>query len=206
LTYASAQTLSIGSIISVPLKNTVKDAVVIAEVQKPEFQAAEIIAVSDRYYLPGQMAIGNDGLHRSSISLSEKPTPLKYPALSDAQQYAYEQLLQKDRALLFGVTGAGKTEIFIALMAKMLEEGKTTIFLMPEISLTPQMEKRLKVYFGDAVAMWHSKITKKKKEQILEGIESGRVRIIAGARSALFTPIRDVGLYDKLPQVRCGET
>ncbi|SFV68438.1 Helicase PriA essential for oriC/DnaA-independent DNA replication [hydrothermal vent metagenome] len=76
----------------------------------------------------------------------------------------------------------------------MMEEGKTSIFLMPEISLTPQMEKRLKVYFGDAVAMWHSKITKKKKEQILKGIENGEIRIVAGARSALFVPLHDLGL------------
>ncbi len=92
------------------------------------------------------------------------------------------------------MTGSGKTEIFISLMAKMLEEEKTSIFLMPEISLTPQMEKRLKVYFGDSVAMWHSKLTKKKKESILEGIHSGEVRIVAGARSALFVPLENLGL------------
>ena len=76
----------------------------------------------------------------------------------------------------------------------MLEEGKTSIFLMPEISLTPQMEKRLKVYFGESVAMWHSKLTKKKKESILEGVEEGKIRIIAGARSALFVPLSNLGL------------
>jgi len=116
------------------------------------------------------------------------------PTLSSMQQKAYEQLLHLERALLFGVTGSGKTEIFITLMAKMLEEGKTSIFLMPEISLTPQMEKRLRSYFGDTVAIWHSKITKKRKEQILERIAAGEVRIIAGARSALFTPLPDLGL------------
>ena len=106
--------------------------------------------------------------------------PLPYRPL---QQKAYDQLLKKDRALLFGVTGSGKTEIFISLMFKMIEEGKTSIFLMPEISLTPQMEKRLKVYFGDAVAMWHSKLTKKEeKHPSLEGIEEGSIRIIAGAQ------------------------
>jgi len=116
------------------------------------------------------------------------------PILSLIQQKAYDKILKKDRALLFGVTGSGKTEIFISLMFKMMEEGKTSIFLMPEISLTPQMEKRLKVYFGDAVAMWHSKLTKKKKASILEGIEEGKIRIIAGARSALFVPLLDLGL------------
>ncbi|MCD6211579.1 MAG: primosomal protein N', partial [Sulfurovum sp.] len=116
------------------------------------------------------------------------------PTLSDIQQKAYDQLLNKDKALLFGVTGSGKTEIFISLIIKMMEEGKTSIFLMPEISLTPQMEKRLKVYFGDSVAMWHSKLTKKKKVSILEGIEEGSIRIIAGARSALFVPLSNLGL------------
>jgi len=76
----------------------------------------------------------------------------------------------------------------------MLEVGKTSIFLMPEISLTPQMEKRLKVYFGETVAMWHSKLTKKKKASILQGIEEGSIRIIAGARSALFVPLSNLGL------------
>jgi primosomal protein N' (replication factor Y) len=127
-------------------------------------------------------------------SLLTPHSSLKRPVLSDQQQAAYDQLLDKERALLFGVTGAGKTEIFITLMAKMLEEGKSTVFLMPEISLTPQMEKRLKRYFGERVAMWHSKLTKKKKESILEGIYSGEIRIVAGARSALFVPLEDLGL------------
>ncbi len=116
------------------------------------------------------------------------------PTLTSSQQQAYQTILKKDKSLLFGVTGSGKTEIFISLFSKMLEEGKTSIFLMPEISLTPQMEKRLKVYFGDSVAMWHSKLTKKKKESILEEIEEGKVRIVAGARSALFVPLKNLGL------------
>ncbi|MEA1879255.1 MAG: primosomal protein N', partial [Campylobacterota bacterium] len=121
-------------------------------------------------------------------------TPYANPSLSQAQQQAYEQIVKKERSLLFGVTGSGKTEIFISLFAKMIKEGKTSIFLMPEISLTPQMEKRLKVYFGDGVAMWHSKLTKKKKASILEGIAEGRVHIVAGARSALFVPLKNLGL------------
>jgi len=116
------------------------------------------------------------------------------PTLSLIQQKAYKQILEKEKSLLFGVTGSGKTEIFISLFSKMLEEGKTSIFLMPEISLTPQMEKRLKVYFGDTVAMWHSKLTKKKKESILAGVEDGSIRIVAGARSALFVPLSNLGL------------
>ena len=116
------------------------------------------------------------------------------PILSAEQKIAYNKLLKKDRALLFGVTGSGKTEIFISLMAKIIEEGKQCIFLMPEISLTPQMQTRLEKYFGKRIVMWHSKLTKKQKEKILENIYAGEVDIVAGARSALFTPLKDVGL------------
>jgi len=221
LTYCSQDKLTIGTLVSIPLKTTIKEAIVIAEVEKPAFETAKIVSVSDKVYSPEQMEIAKFISEYYFSSFSEAislflpyrrgapcgyPLDDKYlpniggqpqgiaPTLSDIQQKAYKQLLKKDRALLFGVTGSGKTEIFISLMAKMLEEGKTSIFLMPEISLTPQMEKRLKVYFGDAVAMWHSKLTKKKKASILEGIEEGKIRIVAGARSALFVPLSNLGL------------
>ena len=120
--------------------------------------------------------------------------PYALPTLSTDQQQAYKQLLTKDKALLFGVTGSGKTEIFISLMAKTIAEGKQCIFLMPEISLTPQMQTRLEKYFGKRIVMWHSKLSKKQKEKYLEAIYAGEVDIVAGARSALFTPLKDVGL------------
>ena len=219
LTYASQDKLSIGTVVSVPLKSTLKEAVVILEVEKPEFETAEVASISDKYYTNEQMKIAKfiSEYYFSSFSeaislfisykitepmlqlrkeklVKEGKAKVSLPNLSEIQQKAYNQLLKKDKVLLFGVTGSGKTEIFISLMAKMLEEGLTAIFLMPEISLTPQMEKRLKVYFGESVAMWHSKLTKKKKESILEGIHSGEVRIVAGARSALFVPLENLGL------------
>jgi len=120
--------------------------------------------------------------------------PYTLPTLSPDQQKAYEFLEKKERALLFGVTGSGKTEVFINLMAKTIKEGKQCIFLMPEISLTPQMETRLKKYFGERIVMWHSKLTKIQKEKVLSKIYAGEVDIIAGARSALFTPLENLGL------------
>ena len=225
LTYASEKKLTIGRCITIPLKTTVKEAVVIAEVGKPEFDTVEIDSVTDKIYNTEQMEIAKfiseyyfssfseaislflpyrrsgcphpDGNIQTSIcdmQYENVGVRVPRPTLTSIQQTAYNQLLKKDRALLFGVTGSGKTEIFISLMFKMMEEGKSSIFLMPEISLTPQMEKRLKVYFGDAVAMWHSKLTKKKKASILEGIEGGTIRMIAGARSALFVPLSNLGL------------
>jgi len=219
LTYHADGVLYAGSVVSVPLKNSLKEAVIVAKVEKPNFKTAEISTVTDKRYSAKQMEMAKfiseyyfssfseaislfipyrrdilcDYSKKKDCAVEEQPQGIA-PTLTTIQQNAYTQLLQKEKALLFGVTGAGKTEIFIALMAKMLEEGKSSIFLMPEISLTPQMEKRLKAYFGDVVAMWHSKITRKKKEQILEAIEEGRVRIIAGARSALFTPLPNLGL------------
>ena len=227
--------MSVGSIVSVPLKRKVKEGVVVKAVDKPSFETAPIETLSSKFYTPLQLEIAKfisnyyfsslgeaislflpfreesdarskerSGKHES-ICHQEKEAEasprdihthasLQRPALTDAQQVAYHQLLDKERALLFGVTGAGKTEIFIALMAKMLEEGKRTVFLMPEISLTPQMETRLKTYFGERVAMWHSKLSKQQKARILEGIYSGEIRIVAGARSALFVPLRNLGL------------
>jgi len=219
LTYASLEILEHGTLVMVPLKTTTKNAVILKEVDKPEFDTQEITSSSGKYYNTAQMSVAKFISEYYFSSFSEAislflpyavgccptttPThgkhvqgvvPLQKPTLSNIQQKAYEQILKKDKSLLFGVTGSGKTEIFISLFAKMIEEGKSSIFLMPEISLTPQMEKRLKVYFGNTVAMWHSKLTKKKKESILAAIEEGNIRIIAGARSALFVPLSNLGL------------
>ncbi|WP_434481298.1 primosomal protein N' [Sulfurovum zhangzhouensis] len=212
MTYASQEELQVGAVVSVPLKSSTKNAVIIEEVSQPSFTALEVCEVTAHYYTSKQLEIAKfiSEYYFSSwgeaISLfvpydkniepvvKYENNDIKLPQLTQAQQQVYDALLHKDRALLFGVTGAGKTEVFISLMGKMLQEGKATIFLMPEISLTPQMEKRLQRYFGEQVAMWHSKLTKKKKESILEGIYSGQVRIVAGARSALFVPLQDIGL------------
>ena len=213
LTYCSEVAIDLGSIVTISLKTTQKSAVVVKEVEKPTFETFEIISISNSYYNTNQIEIAKFIAQYYFSSFSEAislfipypkestiPKPMALNTtnstleLSSMQKEAYEKLLKKDKALLFGVTGSGKTEIFIALMFKILEEKKSCIFLMPEISLTPQMEKRLKVYFGDAVAMWHSKLTKNKKTSILKGIEDGTVQIVAGARSALFVPLSNLGL------------
>jgi len=186
---------------------------VIDEVEKPkEFKTSKISSVLDDYYSNMQIEIAKFISEYYFSSLGEAialfiPYKLNYkcehitehkdtilPILSAEQKIAYNKLLKKDRALLFGVTGSGKTEIFISLMAKIIEEGRQCIFLMPEISLTPQMQTRLEKYFRKRIVIWHSKLTKKQKEKILEKIYAREVDIVAGARSALFTPLKDVGL------------
>jgi primosomal protein N' (replication factor Y) len=113
--------------------------------------------------------------------------------LSGSQQNAYEFIKNNKVSLLFADTGSGKTEIYIKLIKDALVENKQSLLMMPEISLTPQMEKRLKAVFGDTVAIWHSKVTKKKKTDIINGLLKGTIKIIAGARSALFLPYSNLG-------------
>ena len=114
--------------------------------------------------------------------------------LSSKQNEALEFIKQYPVSLLFGDTGSGKTEIYMKYFEAVLSEGKRALFLMPEISLTPQMQVRLESHFGDLVVMWHSKLTKKQKEKALEKIYDGSAGIIAGPRSALFLPIKDLGV------------
>ena len=114
--------------------------------------------------------------------------------LSSKQTEALTFLQEHPVSLLFGDTGSGKTEIYMKWFEEVLAQGKRVLFLMPEISLTPQMDIRLKEHFGEAVVMWHSKVTKPTKKKLLEKIHSGEAKIIAGARSALFLPVDDLGL------------
>lgn len=152
------------------------------------FESTSLRGIDDEAIQNGLPRICNPRSDEKKQSITSLPT------LTAAQQKALKEIEAYQRSLLFGVTGAGKTEIFIHLMAQTLEDGKNVIMLMPEIALTPQMSKRLSKYFGNSVAIWHSKLTKKQKENILSCIASGEIRIIAGARSALFVPLDSIGL------------
>jgi len=114
--------------------------------------------------------------------------------LSTQQQKAYDFISKNNLSLLFANTGAGKTEIYIRFIEDIISKNKQALLLIPEISLTPQMEKRLKKVFGETIAIWHSKIQKKTKERIIDDLLSGKVKIIAGARSSLFLPFKDLGV------------
>ncbi len=213
LTYSHFEPFEPGQLVSVALRGKQRLAAVLRETEKPEaFETEPVTEVLEGCYTPVQMKIASfisqyyfSGIGEA-LSLihpyivrqnTKEPLPFpteKRPLLTDIQNDAHGKILGNDTTLLFGVTGSGKTEIFISLIYKMLEEGKSIIFLMPEISLTPQMEKRLRKFFGERVAMWHSGLAKGKKEKILEGIRNGTIDIVAGARSALFVPLENLGL------------
>jgi len=96
--------------------------------------------------------------------------------------------------LLFGVTGSGKTQVYIEAIKNLLEEGKTAIVLVPEISLTPQLIHRFKTYFGDSVGVIHSKLSDGQRFDVYRRITSGDINIVIGARSALFAPLKNLGI------------
>jgi len=209
-TYSFHDSLEVGAVVRVSLKRSQKLGVIIKEVAKPSFETTEIDALQEEYYSSRQLKVAKfiteyyfssygEALalflpyRKGSYSFNDFTTNT-LPQLTPLQESALEAIEKKALSLLFGVTGSGKTEIYIHLIANVLKEGKSAIVLMPEIALTPQITKRIESYFGGMVATWHSKVTKKRKEKILEDIALGEVRVVIGARSALFLPLHNLGL------------
>ncbi|MXV38304.1 primosomal protein N' [Flavobacteriaceae bacterium Ap0902] len=118
--------------------------------------------------------------------------------LSNKQQLAYqsiiEQFREKDAVLLHGVTSSGKTEIYIKLIEKVLQKGKRVLYLLPEISLTTQLTRRLQKHFGDDVGIYHSKFNQNERVELWHKTLNNDYKILIGARSSLFLPIQDLGL------------
>ncbi len=116
--------------------------------------------------------------------------------LTPAQQNAVDVVKNCDRdvILIHGVTGSGKTEVYLRLIADILEEGKTAIFLVPEISLTPQMLSQLRARFGSRAAILHSGLSAGERFDEWMRLREGTARIAIGARSAVFAPVENVGL------------
>ncbi|MEK5485515.1 primosomal protein N' [Lysinibacillus sp. FSL M8-0355] len=101
---------------------------------------------------------------------------------------------QAQTFLLHGVTGSGKTEVYLQAIQKVLDEGKEAIMLVPEISLTPQMTERFRSRFGEMVAVMHSGLSVGEKYDEWRKIQQGKVKVVVGARSAIFAPFTNIGL------------
>ncbi len=99
-----------------------------------------------------------------------------------------------DVMLLEGVTGSGKTEVYFEAVAEAVRLGRQSLILMPEIALTAQFIDRFEARFGVRPGLWHSAVTGRRRERLQAAIASGEARVVAGARSALFLPFRDLGL------------
>ena len=144
------------------------------------------------------------------LSLSEKsvlrcreirPVKLDGPlVLNDDQQAAYEGLAEQmgspnpGTALLYGVTGSGKTSVYLKLIRTCIDSGKSAVLLVPEIALTPQLLGLLAAHFGDSVAVLHSSLPAAERYDQWKRVRSADARVVVGTRSAVFAPCRDLGL------------
>lgn len=134
---------------------------------------------------------------RVSFAAAEGENTLQ---LSDAQIQAFDaiesEFAKQDIVLLHGVTGSGKTEIYIKLIESALLQNKQIVFLVPEIALTTQLVSRLSAYFGNKVAVFHSKYSNNERVEVWNQVltQSEKAQIVIGARSALFLPFSNLGL------------
>jgi primosomal protein N' (replication factor Y) (superfamily II helicase) len=213
LTYQSENEIDKGRkvLVKIQQRKSLNEAVIIKEVDKPTFKCTNIAEVSNEFYDERMLQVAHfvsqyyvcslgealSVYHTFNKDITNIDQEIKFDSkieLSTQQEKAKQFLEEKKQALLFANTGAGKTEVYIKIIEEHLNENKQAILLMPEISLTPQMQKRLEKVFDKSVAIWHSKITTKKKTEILKGLQEGSIKLIAGARSALFLPYSNLGV------------
>ena len=120
------------------------------------------------------------------------------PNLSDAQNQAILEIeeghSENKVVLLMGVTGSGKTEIYINLITNHLEQGKQCLLMLPEIAISVQMVSRLKQVFGEDLGVYHSKATLPERMEVWEGVQSGKLKLVIGVRSSVFLPFQNLGL------------
>ncbi len=126
----------------------------------------------------------------------ERNNKLKF---TEEQQNAYNEIEKSinkyKEFLLFGVTGSGKTEVYLQIIEKLLSKGKSSIMLVPEISLTPQIINRFVARFGkEKIAVLHSKLGLGERHDEWNRIREGKAKIVIGARSAIFAPVKDLGI------------
>ena len=130
----------------------------------------------------------------------EPPSPAEPITLTDEQQAAFDGLsaqMEREKpgaALLYGVTGSGKTAVYVALIQKALDEGRSAMLLVPEIALTPQLLGRMTAHFGKTVAVLHSSLRVGERYDEWRRIARGEARVVVGTRSAVFAPLQSPGL------------
>lgn len=135
---------------------------------------------------PYKETVGREDIGKLELSDEQKKAYDGIAGLMDSGKYSV--------SLLFGVTGSGKTQVFLKLIEKALADGKSVILMVPEISLTPQMLGKFISYFGDEVAVVHSALSQGERLDEWKRIQKGDAHIVIGTRSAVFAPVKDPGL------------
>ena len=162
-------------------------------------------------YYTGASARTLKAMEKAGLIAFSEEEELRVPSLDDVepgpeivlneeQQRAFEEILGRVQAakpsvtLLHGVTGSGKTQVYLRLVQETLALGKTAMVLVPEIALTPQMMRKFSSYFGSRVAMLHSSLKMTERYDQWKRIRRGEVDVVLGTRSALFAPLKNLGL------------
>lgn len=193
-----------------PRKNAVKQAAVVEALRRGDLRMAELSlefgAVSSTVKTlesKGVVRVERRRRMRGAALPSEKgvgaalaPKPRLTAGQSEALSVvnACVERAQGEVVLVDGVTGSGKTEVYLQAIEGVLARGRNAIVLVPEISLTPQTVARFRGRFGDAVAVMHSRMSQGERYDQWDFVKSGEARVVVGARSALFTPMKNVGL------------
>jgi len=153
---------------------------------------AQLKALIDK----GILVVEKRKIDRLAVDASMGNTNLHQ--LSSGQQLAYESIVEQMKShavnLLHGVTGSGKTQIYAALIEHAIQSNQQALYMLPEIALTAQMIRRLKQYFGGKIAIYHSKFNPNERVEIWNKVKSGEIKIVLGARSALFLPYKNLSL------------
>ncbi|WP_288867402.1 primosomal protein N' [uncultured Sneathia sp.] len=213
-TYQSDEEIKLGTYCIVDYNNKKMEGIVVEKVNvlKKEFNIKSIEKVLDKR-LDEKLFLLMQFIHNyyiepygNLLSIIEKPEKKEYKDikenntkieevhLSDEQQKVYLDIVNSSKTvhLINGVTGSGKTQIYIKLIQKALKEGGSAILLVPEITLTSQLKKNLEKALGQNIALWHSKLTKNAKIKYFNLIEEKKIRVILGARSAIFSNLSNL--------------
>lgn len=221
LTYCSQTLILPGSLVIINLRNKKITGIVLAETQKPTFDTKDIVEIlfetpaltpamievarwMSKYYSASLVSVLNTMIP-SGITKKRRTVAAKEPTkiseddkvLTTDQKRVFDEIEQdigKRPQLLFGVTGSGKTEIYLQLIQKELASGRGAIVLVPEISLTPQALERYSARFGNRVAILHSYLKETERFAAWKSVLDGKKDIVIGSRSALFAPVRNLGL------------
>ncbi len=220
LTYCFEQDLKIGSLVAVPLRGPSVAGVVIKSVSKPDFATKSIernlgisLPISSiklltwlMQYYPSPLGVITQQFLPANILASPRlvesassghPETKKVPSLTSEQSTVVKVIANsKQRSyLIHGRTGSGKTRVYLELAQQVINEGRSVIVLTPEIVLTPQLVKAFSAQFPDQVVITHSTLSATKRRSIwLDIIESNKPLVVIGPRSAIFSPLKDVGL------------
>ena len=195
-----------------PRKNAVKQQAIIEAVRMGEIRVAELSAqlgsissTLNALQSKDVIRIETRRRFRSAMPASaqqedEGRGSRRIPQLTEGQAAAVDAIARAcasgkgEVVCVDGVTGSGKTEVYLRAIARVLDEGRTACVLVPEISLTPQTVARFRSRFGDLVAVMHSRMSAGERYDQWDFIRSGAARVVVGARSALFTPLANRGL------------